>query len=123
MALKKSSDGSGASIISRECIDHAGKSICDHIRDFYPDVSGKPPVFWEFDEAVLPNVPRIEQVTSDSGDECHYAIHDVSNGQLKKLITQVPIEHAAVCANGDHAPLTQTKISSLLDQFEKARDI
>ena len=123
MALKKSSDGSGASIISRKCIDDTGKTICDHIRDFYPDVSGEPPVFWEFDEALLPNDSRIEQVTSESGDECHHAIHDVSNGKLRKLIIEVPIEDAAVCMNGNHVPLTQTKILSLLDQFEKAPDI
>ena len=119
MALKKSSDGTGASIISVECIDGTGRNICDHIRKFYSEVSGEPPVFWRFDQLDLPDGYRIEQSTSHSGDECHHAVHDVSNNQLKKLITRVPIEAAMVCANGEHVPLTRDIITSLQDQYEQ----
>ena len=118
MAFKKSSNGTGASIISAECIEDTGRSICTHVRQFYPKVSGEPSVFWKFEESVLPDGYRIEQTTSDSADECHHAVHDVSNNQLKKLITGIPIESAMVCTNGDHVPLTRDCAMAFHDQYE-----
>jgi hypothetical protein len=52
----------------------SGASICEHIRKYYPNVGGEPPVFWIFDEAILPHGARLVQKRSDTGDDCHFNI-------------------------------------------------
>jgi hypothetical protein len=85
----------GASVIQLACV--AGASICQHIRKYYPDVGGDPPVFWIFDEAILPKDCRLAQKRSDSGDDCHFNIistgsENVLNKALRKLLKSATFE-------------------------------
>lgn len=93
----------GASVIHLGCV--TGVTICQHIRKYYPNVGGEPPVFWIFDKAILPKECRLVQKQSDSGDDCHYNI--VSNGSdnalnkaLGKLLKAQPFETFHICNNG-----------------------
>jgi hypothetical protein len=75
----KNSTGGGISVF-KNCADISGKSICQYIKEYYPPpVSSEPPIFWLFDENILPTGYRLIQETRQSGDICHYNIHGLSN--------------------------------------------
>jgi hypothetical protein len=106
LAFKNSSNGGGASVVQRPCVDATGLTICDHARKYYsPRVTGEPPIFWIFDEAVLSTARRFEKIKTDSGDECHYNLHGVSDAELKRLLKATPLSDFMICENRAHRPL------------------
>lgn len=101
----------GASIIQLACV---ALRLCDHIRKFYPNVGGEPPVFWIFDEALLPQDSRLVQKRSDSGDDCHFNIvgRDVKalDKALRKLLKSQHLTAFLVCENGQHRQLQRDDV-------------
>lgn len=113
LAFKNSSDGSGASVILEACGAAASGSICAHIRRHYPGIGGEPPVFWPFDDSVLPAGHVIEQDTSDAGDDCHHVVKGVTNGTLKRnFVDKWELSDLAICDNGTYRPLTAADVDS-----------
>ena len=104
LAFKTSSDGSGASVIDTTCV--GGKRqplICCHIREFYPDIAGDPPIYWEFEEGTLPDGYSIVVTRSASGDDCHRDIQDVSDHRLAKYFKTAALEDLMICDGDDPA--------------------
>ena len=106
--------GNGASVIQHSCIDATGSTVCAHVRRYYPDVGGEPPIFLVFDEADLPADSRLIKKRSTSGDDCH---HDITgpninslNKSLKKLLKGRHFSSFAICANGHSRPLERADI-------------
>lgn len=91
---KKFSDGK-LSIISKDCVISSGKSICEHIRTYYQ--SFDPPMYWEFDEKILPTDCSIEQKTSRSGDVCHHNVLNLSHTESRNLSNYCKIEEVQFC--------------------------
>jgi hypothetical protein len=103
----------GASVIQLACV--AGLGICQHIQQYYPNVGGDPPVFWIFDEAILPKDCRLVQKRSDSGDDCHFNIVSTSsnnalNKALGKLPKAQPVETFQICNNGHSRPVKRVDL-------------
>lgn len=112
LAFKDS--GSGASVIQYPCVDATGATICQHIRRYYPNVGGEPPVFWIFDDTILPPQTKITQKRSRSGDDCHHDItgQDINrlNKSLKSLLKSKKVGDFRVCDNGQARPLRKEDV-------------
>jgi len=105
------SQNGGVSIISRECIDGSERTVCAHIRKYYPErITGEPSIFWEFSDEILPDGHRIEATASDFGDECHNDIFHVQRKHLRKIIINVPISDFNICTNDSHRNLTTSDV-------------
>jgi hypothetical protein len=105
----------GASVVQLACVVAAGSNICPHVRKFYPDVGGDPPVFWIFDEAILPKDCRLVQKRSDTGDDCHFNIvstgsDNALNKALRKLLKTQPLETFRICNSGYDRPVTRADL-------------
>lgn len=102
----KNSTGGGISVIHKECVTEQSPSICQHIRQFYPPpTSSEPPIFWEFDQAVLADGCQLEQQTSPTGDVCHYNILNLPDKTARALIVQQPLQAFQICTNGQERSL------------------
>src|SRR6266568_8714955 len=99
VAFKNSSKGGGVSIIERECALRTSASVCHHIATFYREIAGYPAIFWLFDTEILPSSTQLDNVPSDSGDDCHYNIRGVSDDTLRDIFVAVPISAFSVCLN------------------------
>ncbi len=112
LAFKPSSDG-GISVISRECIEQTGSSVCAHIAKFYASVLGDPPIFWEIPKAVLPPNCQFIQDPSDTGDDCHYNLIGLSDRESRRIIKQAPLNEMSICVeNDEHRPLAESDLQS-----------
>ena len=66
-----------------------------------------PPIYWQFEEEILPAKCRIEQVTTASGDECHHNIYDLSIKQAKNVLkNNAATENMRICDGNPDRPLT-----------------
>jgi hypothetical protein len=102
------------SVIQLECArNESGDLVCNHIRQYYPDVSGEPPVFFVFDETQLPAGSLIDQVAPQQmgDDPCHYNVTGVGDGQLKKLRKRNWSEYS-ICDNGTYRSVTQADVDA-----------
>ena len=107
LAFRNSSQNRGISVISKRCILDSGKTVCDHIRQYYSGITSDPPIFWEFSSTILPNTCTLEQQTSTTGDICHYNIVGLPDQKARQLIKQVPLEEFRICEEGGgNRPLT-----------------
>ena len=88
-------DGRGGfSVVGIACVhSRVGGAICDHVEKYYEEVSGTPCALWPFDTAIFeppnPNPhkfkpPELIQKNSDTGDECHHNLHNVSDNRLER---------------------------------------
>jgi hypothetical protein len=101
-AFTESSIDHGISCFDRGCADIASGGPCRHIALYYPEKippGGGPVYFWEFDPSTIPapqpprkpdpNKPmkahQIKQTRSDTGDDCHYDIFDLSDSVRQKF--------------------------------------
>lgn len=113
LAFNNTGDNPGISIISRECILLAGRTICEHIRKYYGGTASEPPIFWCFTTEILPTGYRLEQEDSLSGDTCHYNIKGLSDKQAKKLFMKFAekLEAFRICHNdGSHRTLARKDV-------------
>src|SRR5882672_7329792 len=85
VAFKPSSDGSGISVFEKRCAENTTGSICAHIREFYPNVSEEPDIFWHVPEDFVREPVQIKPTLSDSGDKCHRDIVGLTRKQAKNL--------------------------------------
>ena len=99
LAFKNSSDGSGISVISSSCIERKTKSICKHIRKYYPSIAGTPIIFWKIDSNTPPTCCNFVQSPSTTGDECHYNIENLSDKEARKIIRNQPPSSFYICGN------------------------
>ena len=110
LAFKPSSDG-GISVVSRECIEQTGSSICGHIAKFYGTVSGSPPIFWEIPAGILPPQCQFIQNPSDTGDDCHHNLIGLNDREARRIIKQTPLDEMHIClVIGGHCPLTEADL-------------
>jgi len=84
-AFRNSSDFSGISIVSRECVCATGGRTCSHVRKYYGPVAGEPVIFWMFSTDIFPSCCRLVQQTSETGDICHYNLVGLSQGDAKQI--------------------------------------
>ena len=84
LAFKPSSNG-GISVFCQKCAVEISGTICGHIQNYYSDVSGEPPVYWEFDSKILPSTHVIKESPSASGDECHRDIMNLSKRDAEQV--------------------------------------
>src|SRR5436190_11854719 len=84
-AFKPSHDGSGISVIDTKCIERTSGSICEHIASYYSGVSGTPPIFWNISPQILPEMCRLVQQKTDTGDDCHYNLIGLSIKQARAI--------------------------------------
>ena len=104
LAFKPSSDD-GISVIEKQCLSEISASVCDHIRKYYPHISGEPPIFWEFPDNILPPSVRFIPIPSDRGDLCHRDVSGLSEKEARKIFKGVSLEEFSVCTNGNHRGL------------------
>ncbi len=51
---------------------------------FYPN-AGEPPIFWAFEDAILPNTASIIETASDTDDKCHRDIAGISRKESENI--------------------------------------
>ncbi len=102
----KNSTGGGISVIHQECLLAQNHTPCQHIEKYYPPpTSSRPPIFWTFDESVLPSGFGVEQQTTDSGDMCHYNLLGVSDKAARDLLIRQPLVAFQICDDNTSRPL------------------
>jgi hypothetical protein len=108
--------------VERDCVDRSGANYCGHARQYYPSsVTGDPPIFWIFDDTLLPSDVNIIQKTSGSGDACHYNLDNISNGKLGKLVSRTDPRTMYICdSSGGYRLITDQDIASFDQKFEAA---
>ena len=72
-------------MIDRQCIFASGRTICEHIRTYYPTAASEPPIFWIFSTDILPQPSILVSTISTTGDECHYDIRQLSDKQRRDV--------------------------------------
>jgi hypothetical protein len=83
-----------------------GRTICEHARQFYSKhTTGEPPIFWIFDDSIIPAGSSLKHNTSDTGDVCHYDIIAATDKQLKAILKTKTISDFYICDNGNHRQL------------------
>ena len=103
----KNSTGGGISVISQECILEQGRTVCHHIKTFYPPpTSSEPAIFWALEENSLPTGYRLEQQPSTSSDICHYNIEGVADKSARALMIRCQLHEFQICENGTSHTLT-----------------
>jgi len=104
----------GLSVIEWDCIRQSGKSVADHVRQYYqcyPGIVGEPPIFWKFDTSVtLPAGHVVQQVTSDSGDICHHDVKGLDDSVLWGVFETKDISDFSICTNGGYRQVTEAEI-------------
>ena len=83
-SFRNSSDGSGISIISVDCIIQSGTQICVHLQTYYSN-NGNEIIFWEFDTNQTSNSYNLIQCQGTTGDPYHYNLTDLSNGGARRF--------------------------------------
>jgi hypothetical protein len=105
------------SIFHRECGEAASGVVCQHIAHYYQNVGGDPAVFYYLDPAQLPANYTIIETLSDTGDECHREVVDVSNSALKKRFKGIPIDQFFICDGSGARPLTPVDIAVFREAY------
>jgi len=90
----------------------SGGVICAHIRRFYPEQGGDPPVFMVIEDAELPAGFRFDVNPSDTGDDCHREIDGVSARALKKALMSRPWQTYFICDPNGQRALTRADVAS-----------
>ena len=116
--FERSGDGTGISVIDAECSIETTGSICAHARAFYGKIAWQPPIFWRFDEAILPAGSWLDAVPSDTGDMCHRNIEGLSNGRAKKFFKRQENPIFYICDDDQFRPLTANDIQVELAKFK-----
>ncbi len=98
------------SVIDPDCVEGTGAGLCDHIRRYYPGITGEPPIFWRFDSSVLPVSHRVETQPSTSGDDCHRNIHGVTDGSYRAVIINIAVSNYSICCEGGTRDLTENDL-------------
>jgi hypothetical protein len=122
LAFKNRSDGSGISVIDRDCVDRTGRGVCNHIRYYYGcTAASEPPLYWEFLSSKIPHEHRLENETSASGDICHYNLKGLTKSQARNFFKEQDYTTFRVCnAHGD-SPLTRGKVLALFAKYDSGR--
>lgn len=105
------------SIFHRNCGEATSGVVCAHIEQFYKNIGGDPAVFYFLDAAELPDGFNIIETLSDSGDECHREVVDVSNGRLKKAFKGRPFGQFFICDDAGPRPLSQADIARFKELY------
>jgi hypothetical protein len=102
----KNSTGGGISVIHQECVLAQNQTPCQHIEHYYPPpTSSQPPIFWMFEEAILPTGFTTEQQTTPSGDVCHYNLLGVSDKAARDLLIRQRLTDFQICNKEGSRPL------------------
>jgi hypothetical protein len=96
--------------------------ICRHITRFYSKVVQEPCAYWTFDfdniQQRFPTPLIARQSRSESGDDCHYTIHNLSDKQADKKIRYLwKEEDFGICINGQSEPFTNERAIALIDRY------
>lgn len=96
VCFRKSKDG-GLSVFDPDCAIATSGLIEAHVKRFYPQLAGHPPIYIAFEDADLPQGAVVTATPSDSGDLCHREIDGVSNNALKKALMALPEDRYKIC--------------------------
>lgn len=110
LAFRPSSQNAGISTFTADCAMDVSGAICAHIAGYYPNVSGDPPIFWQFDSGILPAHHLLDATPSDTGDVCHRDILKLSRGEAERVFKdhgRFPDAFHICDQNGNHRPLTR----------------
>lgn len=109
-AFKPSSDGSGISVINKECGEEHSGTICAHIAEHYPNVAGTPIVFWEIPADQIPTTCSFVHSVSGTDQWCHHDIVNWDDADAQKTIKSLPIEETKICSENGVRNLTQNDL-------------
>jgi hypothetical protein len=67
-------------------------------------VIDNPIMLWIFEYSILPKGCNLKQNSSDTGDECHYNIRNLSDREARKIIVGQDLSAFSVCKNTKIVP-------------------
>ena len=107
--------GGGISVISVDCIDAGGRTICEHLHTFYAKTAGTTPVYWRFSTEVLPDGHQLEQEDSPTQDDCHYNIRGLSKSDARRVFKSATanLDGVSVCNGTSAHPATHRELGRL----------
>ena len=115
-----STDG-GISVFEQDCSEGVSQTICQHIQEYYGDVTGRPATFWIFDSSILPSQCSIVQKDSLTGDTCHHNVLGFARKNDAKKFFKVHFDtmrDTLICtAENLHETITQQQIDSIILEY------
>ena len=107
--------GGGISVIHERCISDNDRTVCEHLIQYYRSVDEPPFVIWKFTRNSLFNGCEFQQSVSDSGDNCHFDIVNLSNSRAKRIFNQYnnPTEHQQICDNAEPRAMRESDLRNL----------
>lgn len=134
----ESPDGyGGISVFDVECAvgdPEDGITTCGHIAHFYGEFYSEPVLYWlfEFDDLAPPDPnpnkfpdPILVAVPSETGDECHRNIHQLTPGRSDKLFVTLvnpPEETLRICDGAD-VPFSLERIQEIKQRLLAAEGL
>src|ERR1043166_3215694 len=115
--FERSGDGTGISVFDGQCAEQTSGSICAHARAFYRKVAWEPPIFWRFDDAILPSGYHLDPVPSDTDDNCHRNIEGFSDNRAKNFFKKLPNPLFEICDDDTPRELTKEDIEREVSKF------
>ena len=116
-AFRESSAGHGGgySVVSVDCIDAGGRTICEHLRTYYAETGGTAPVYWRFSTRVLPDGYQLEQETSPTQDDCHYNIRYLRRKDAERVFKAetANLSGVSICDGMDARQATFDELAAL----------
>lgn len=96
--------------------DNYSTTICSHIRTFYLIIAGEPIVYWPFDSAILGETALLVNIRSNTGDDCHYDIVNLSNGESRRLFRDHALNaNLRICNSDDEKQFSVEEFRDLLN--------
>ena len=112
IAFQPSTANGGISVFCPSCAMETSGKYCQHIRNYYADISGIPSIFWLFDTSILPSNHVIEESLSSTNDHCHRDIKNITvkdSRNIFKTHATYPDSFMICKKNNDHCTLTSTE--------------
>jgi hypothetical protein len=76
-------------------------------------VHGQPVIYFIADFAAASNSARLEEAPSDTGDPCHRNLHNVSDKEAGRFLSQIPKEDWKYCDGDTSRDLTSDILSTI----------
>jgi hypothetical protein len=107
LAFRPSNDGSGISVVKKECADERSGSICIHAENHYAGTAGTPIVFWPIPDERIPEGCKAVHSVSGTDRWCHYNLIGWNEKDAEDTIKRLPISEARICTENGIRELAQ----------------
>lgn len=116
----------GISVFEEVCARGKSTTVCKHIPTFYSNFDGNPVIFCKISLETLKEFGGCENLElintpSDSGDDCHRDILNVSDKVCRKFFKNYFSGHIHACCKEGEVLLSSEQITNLVEFIEECK--